>query len=247
MGFEKKMHFYKAKNYNFIQKQSEFPKAVKETAELLKETLVDVFGLKEFKGVQFELIAHNILCHFRYLEALFAFRCFSENNHNQKEIEIDNTICYYSSFLNSCLKLDYLTEEISDAKKERLFNMIHHKITEISENYSFLKPIRYGKFNFTINVRGILYDFLFEIRYWDKNEPEEDWGWLFFEWDIEAELFLFNSYFLDALLEIDELNKTVWEVWCSPQKDSSYISNGSACLYANIDKWRKIAKKYLIE
>lgn len=231
-------NFSKIKNYNFIQKQKDFPKSVNELTIELKEILVDIFDFKQYSEVPLNIVAHNILCCYRYLEAIYA-----SSSEGIENIEVDKT-CFYGDFLESCLRFDIYITNIEKSKKSRLFNKIHQTIYSLSKKYSFLEPIKYEKFEFDYSTENEFFEFLFEIGFWDKNIPKEHWAFVFYEWDIEARLFLFSSYYLTELFEIDELNKTIWWIWVMSIKNKFYIDNQSTCVYANLTKWKAFANKY---
>jgi len=233
-------NFEKIRNYNFIQKQKDFSNSVNELTHDLKYILVEVFELKKYSNLPLNIVAHDILCCYRYLEAIYASSSYGIEN-----IDIEKT-CYYGNFLERCLRFDIYYTEIEKSKKTRLFNIIHQAIYLLSKKYTFLEPIKYKKFEFDYSTLNEFYEFLFEIGFWDKNIPKEDWGFALFEWDIEARLFLFSSYYLTELLEIDELNKTIWRLWAMPIRSKVYIHSQSTCVYTYLTKWKAFADKYQI-
>lgn len=237
MNLKDKKYFKKVKNFNFIQNQKDFSNSVDELTQNLKEILVDIFDFKQYSKLPLNIVAHNILCSYRYLEAIYA-----SSSKGIENVDLEKT-CFYGSFLADCLRFDVFLAEIGDSKKIRLFNKIHQTIYILSKKYSFLEPIKYEKFELDYSDDEF-YEFLFEIGFWDRNKPEEYWAWDYFEWDIEARLFLFSSYYLTELVEIDELNKTIWDLWATPIGSNVYIHDQSVCVYVNLNKWKAFADKY---
>ena len=237
MNLKDKKYFKKVKNFNFIQNQKDFSNSVDELTQNLKEILVDIFDFKQYSKLPLNIVAHNILCSYRYLEAIYA-----SSSKGIENIDVEKT-CFYDSFLGNCLRFDVFLTEIGDSKKIRLFNKIHQTIYMLSKKYSFLEPIKYEKFEFDYSDDEF-YEFLFEIGFWDRNKPEEYWAWDYFEWNIEARLFLYSSYYLSELYEIDELNKTIWDLWAMPIGSNIYIDDHSVCVYVNLKKWKAFAEKF---